>query len=152
MFKSKKFMVIVVVAFMAICLLGGTVVAYAVSANDKGNPGVAVQGNKGNGDIYEQEDDALTAEKQKNKNDIPLNADGTPAASGGRGSRLQAIENAGVVIGSEDTAAQNAKGNGNINEQEDEALTAEKQKNKDDIPLNADGTPAAPGGRGSRLR
>jgi len=54
----------------------------------------------------------------------------------------------GIVVYA--AASTNSKGNGYINEQEDAALTANKQK--DEIALDASGNPAAPGGRGSRLR
>ena len=109
------------------------------------NASVAVQGEKGSGDVDEQEDAALTAEKQSKKDEIPLNADGSANITGARGSRLQANENTGVDV-------QGEKENGNIDKQEDAALTAEKQDKKDETPLDANGNPAAPGGRGSRLR
>ena len=131
MFKSKKITAIAVALLLAVCLTGGTVAALAASTNSKGN-----------GYIDEQEDAALTAEKQGKKDEIPLDANGNPAAPGGRGSRIQATENANV-------ATQGVKGNGEIDEQEDAALTAQKQK--DEIPLDANGNPVAPGGRGSRL-
>jgi len=140
MFKNKKIVGITVAVLLAVCLAGGTIAAYAASA-----------ANKGNGIIDEQEDTALTAEKQSKKDEISLKADGTPAAPGGRGSRLQAIGNANAVTENGDTAAQNAKGNGDVDEQEDAALLAEKQSH-DEIPLDANGNPAAPGGRGSRPR
>ena len=78
MFKNKKILLIAVVALLVVCIACGTVAAYAANAASKGS-----------GIIDEREDEALTAEKQKNKDDIPLNADGTPAAPGGRGSRFR---------------------------------------------------------------
>ena len=76
MFKSRKIMATAVALLLAVCLTGGTVAALAASTN-----------NKGNGYINEQEDAALTAAKQNGE--IALDANGNPAAPGGRGSRLR---------------------------------------------------------------
>jgi uncharacterized protein YxeA len=78
MFKNRKIMVIALALLLAVCLTGGTVAAFAASTN-----------NKGNGYIDEQEDAALTAEKQSKKDEIALDANGNPAEPGGRGSRLR---------------------------------------------------------------
>ncbi|MDR0468368.1 MAG: hypothetical protein LBH09_00150 [Peptococcaceae bacterium] len=87
MFKNSKIMVIAVALLLVVCLTGGTVAAYAASA-----------ANKGNGYIDEQEDAALAAQKQSKKNEIPLDANGNPAAPGGRGSQIQAKVNQNIAV------------------------------------------------------
>jgi len=207
MFKNRKFTAIAVALLLAICLTGGTVAAYAAST-----------ANKGNGYVNEQEDAALTAQKQDKKDEIALDANGNSAAPGGRGSRLQAkespeiaadlgidtvgmsneeiaravkhgthteteesanyeeqkeyaailgIDTAGMTTGdeirnairaykevkvNENSNDPKAVGNGEIDEQEDAALTAQKQSKKSEIALDENGNPAVPGGRGSKIR
>ncbi|MCL2814856.1 MAG: hypothetical protein FWD23_09675 [Oscillospiraceae bacterium] len=167
MFKNRKITVIAVALLLAVCLTGGTMAALAASTNTKGN-----------GEIDEQEDAALTAEKQNKKDEIALDENGNPAAPGGRGSRIQTkepleiaadlgIDTAGMTTGDEIRDAiraykevkvnenindPKAAGNGCIDEQEDAALTAEKQSKKSEIALDENGNPAAPGGRGSKIR
>jgi hypothetical protein len=88
---------------------------------------------------------ALTAGTNNNKGngEIALDESGNPAAPGGRGSRLEIDANPSV-------AAQGEKGNGEIDTEEDAELTAAKHNGE--IALDESGNPAAPGGRGSRLR
>jgi hypothetical protein len=135
MFKSKKITAIAVALLLAVCLTGGTVAALAASTNSKGN-----------GYVNEREDAALTDAKQKDE--IALDANGNPADPGGRGSRLEINANPSVAAQGENVAVQ--KGSSDVDEQEDAALTAKKQNGE--IALDANGNPAAPGGRGSRLR
>ena len=136
MFKSNRIMSIAVAVLLTVCLTGGVVAAYAAASTNS----------KGNGFIDEQEDAALTAEKQNGE--IALDANGNPAAPGGRASRLEINANPSVAAQGEIAASQ--KGNGDIAEQEDAALTAQKQNGE--IALDASGNPATPSGRGSRLR
>jgi hypothetical protein len=76
MFKRKKIVGIFIAALLVVSFAGGVMAVYAANADGKGN-----------GYINEQEDAALTAAKQNGG--IPLDANGNPAAPGGRGSRMR---------------------------------------------------------------
>jgi len=133
--KRKTGMVIICVALVVTLGTGVVFAANAVNASSKGN-------------VYIDEQEGAAPNALNQDDEIALDVNGNPAAPGGRASRLKINANPSVAVENETVAVQ--KGNGDIDEQEDAALTVKKQDGE--IALDVNGNPAAPGERASRFR